>query len=115
MPPRYPLVELPEGGYPERTLRNVEDSEATAIIHFGPLGGGTEDTLRFCRERGRPHVLVDGAVLSVEEGAARLLDLCQHHGVSVLNIAGPRRGEAPAGHDYARRCVGLLLDRTAPA
>ena len=45
---KYPLQELPDGSYKERTLKNVQDSDATVIIYFESISGGTEETLSFC-------------------------------------------------------------------
>ncbi len=50
LPARYPLRELKGGGYVERTLANVRDSDGTAIIHAGELDGGTLHTLECCVE-----------------------------------------------------------------
>ncbi|MDH3584808.1 MAG: putative molybdenum carrier protein, partial [Phycisphaerae bacterium] len=33
--PRYPLKELPGGGYRQRTHRNVIDSDGTVVLSFG--------------------------------------------------------------------------------
>src|SRR5210317_1948565 len=41
IPARYPLQELPGGGYRARTRRNVRDSDATLIVTFGAPTGGT--------------------------------------------------------------------------
>ena len=56
----YPLVEL-AGGYTARTLANVRDSDATAIIYFDQLEGGTENTLAFCMEQRKPYKLIDAS------------------------------------------------------
>src|SRR5215467_14089011 len=55
IPDRYPLKELQAGGFTERTLQNVKDSDGTVIIYPSKLGGGTEQTVRFCVEQRRPH------------------------------------------------------------
>src|SRR5918992_5020661 len=34
IPERYPLIELKEGGYRQRTLRNILESDGTAILYF---------------------------------------------------------------------------------
>ena len=39
---RYPLVELPRGDYRDRTLRNVLDSDGTAVVYCNGLEGGTD-------------------------------------------------------------------------
>src|SRR5215510_8956312 len=69
IPERYPLAEL-AGGYEERTLRNVLDSDGTAILHAGPLEGGTLHTMRRCQEHRRPCKVIDAEHLT-PEGAAR--------------------------------------------
>ena len=40
IPDCYPLEERKGAGCPERTRRNVEDSDGTLIIHRGPLSVG---------------------------------------------------------------------------
>src|SRR2546421_8166748 len=50
VPDKYPLRELETGGFTERTLQNVKDSDGTVIIHPGQLSGGTEETVRFCQQ-----------------------------------------------------------------
>ena len=44
IPARYPVKELASGGFGERTLENVKDSDATIIIFFAQLREGTEFT-----------------------------------------------------------------------
>jgi len=45
---RYPVVELAGAGYEERTLKNVLDSDGTAILYFKELEGGTRQTMVNC-------------------------------------------------------------------
>src|SRR5438093_9386582 len=43
IPKRYPVMELANAGYAERTARNVADSDGTLVISNGvPLGGARE-------------------------------------------------------------------------
>lgn len=42
IPEKYPVKELPNSGYSERTKRNVIDSDGTVIIYFAHPSGGTE-------------------------------------------------------------------------
>ena len=37
IPDTYPLLEIPDGDYLQRTEKNVTDSDATLIIYFGSL------------------------------------------------------------------------------
>jgi hypothetical protein len=109
IPDRYPLSELKGADYPERTRRNVEDSDATLIIHHRTLSGGTQLTLDLCRHLGKPVCLVDAATMSAEEGARIAGDFVTRHGIRRLNVAGPRASHWSQAHDYAQTVVRAVL------
>src|SRR5438552_18876277 len=46
IPARYPLIETSSPFYPQRTKRNVLDSDGTLILTFGCPTGGTALTIR---------------------------------------------------------------------
>jgi hypothetical protein len=102
IPARYPVTELPDGGYRERTAGNVRESDGTLIIHPGlPLQGGTKATADFCVEMKRPVMLIDASRSSSAEGAGQLADFVRANQVEVLNVAGPRASEWPQGYAFA--------------
>lgn len=109
IPARYPVTELEQGGYRQRTLRNVVDSDATAILYFGELEGGTEQTLVFCIKHRKPYCLIDATELSPQRAALRLAAFAARHGVGVLNVAGPRASRQPQALAYAERAIGGLI------
>ena len=113
IPPVYPLVELPGSGYRERTLRNVLDSDGTAIIHDGELQGGTRLTWAFCERHGRPSVLIDASALSRDQAAAALVDFVKRNGIRELNVAGPRASKWPGARRYTMDLVAAALKRLA--
>ncbi len=113
IPDRYPVKELERGSFAERTLQNVKDSDATVIIYFRDLRGGTEDTLSCCIELAKPHRLIDAAEISEKDAATMIVDLVREHNVSTLNVAGPRESEWPDGYDYAYRVLDIFLTRSA--
>ncbi|MCS7048331.1 MAG: putative molybdenum carrier protein [Verrucomicrobiae bacterium] len=106
---RYPLQELPGGDYAARTLRNVLDSDATLILHHGPMRGGTLQTWEFCRDHGKPVCCVDMAETGSEAAVQQARQFVERHRVGVLNVAGPRASQWPGGYDVARRVVGALV------
>jgi hypothetical protein len=106
---RYGLVPLPQGGYAERTRRNVEDSDATLILYFGELEGGTALTAACCEALGKPLLLIDALNMNPAQAAQRARDFVVQHAVQRLNVAGPRASKTPAAHDYAKRTVSRLL------
>lgn len=101
IPEKYPLIRAPFGGYRERSLRNVLDANATVILYFGALSGGTEDTLTFCIRHRRPYQLIDAQEVSARRAVELLIELVRRNNVEILNVAGPRASEWPEGFHYA--------------
>ena len=110
IPDRYPLSELDHGGFTERTLQNVKDSDGTVIIYPGKLGGGTEQTVQFCVKRQRPHQLIEASKISAEDAAKLIINFVRQNRIAVLNVAGPRQSEWPEGHDYAFRALEAFVN-----
>jgi len=111
IPDRYPLKELENGGFTERTLQNVKDSDGTVIIYPGKLGGGTEQTVHFCVEQRRSHELIDASNVSTEKAAQLIGDFVRENKIDILNVAGPRQSEWPDGYNYASRALDIFLTR----
>jgi hypothetical protein len=109
IPARYGMAELAGSGYEKRTLRNVLDSDGTAILYFGVLEGGTLQTRMNCVARGKPVELIDASRAAPPEAAARILSFVRKNGISVLNVAGPRASKQPAAHDYARATIAIVI------
>ena len=111
--PMYPVVELAGAGYRQRTLRNVLDSDGTAILYNGDLEGGTRLTRRYCEEHDRCFVLIDAANLSRSEAVAVLMNFVTDNKLRVLNVAGPRASKWPEAFGYAKTLVTAALERLA--
>jgi hypothetical protein len=105
---RYPLHEA-EGGYEDRTRRNVEESDGTLILHRGPLTEGTLYTLAICRELGKPVCLVDAEVSGPETAAATARAFVEKHRIGRLNVAGPRRSRWTHSYHFAHDAVRSLI------
>ena len=106
---RYPLAEMPDGGYIERTIQNVIDSDATLVFYFGELEGGTEQTVVHCMRRQKPYKLIDGDEVTPARAAALAADFVARHRVSVLNVAGPRQSGNARAYAYANEAIARLL------
>jgi hypothetical protein len=102
----YPLKETPSSKYAERTEWNVRDSDATLILHFGSLYGGTALTVNLARRYDRPFFLVDlsecYSVLAVEQWI-------EDQGIVTLNLAGPREETQPGIYARAHQFMLELL------
>lgn len=111
LPARYPLIELTGAGYRQRTIRNVLDSQGTVIIYFGAPAGGTEQTLHFCIREKRPYLLLDAGEFSIEHASERIAEFVTKHGISILNIAGPRASREPGAYRYVYDVMSMYLNR----
>ena len=111
IPSTYPVVELPDAGYRERTLRNVLDSDGTAIIYDGELEGGTRLTWVLCEQHGRASALIDTSALSRDQAIDTLVEFVTGNGLDVLNVAGPRASKWPVAFEYAQALVAGMLER----
>lgn len=109
IPDHYPLVVLAGGGYEERTLQNVLESDGTAIFYLGELEGGTRQTALFCQEHRKPCELLNAARLTPEQAAREIAAFVAAGGISVLNVAGPRASKWAGAHAYAYATVKQLL------
>ena len=108
IPQRYPLSQA-DGGYVERTWRNIQESDGTLILHRGALGEGTALTLEICRDLGKPVCLVDAASSSPASAAVVARGFVEAHDIERLNVAGPRESRWTHAHDYAFDAVRSLI------
>ncbi len=111
----YPVTELPGGGYPERTRKNVQDSDGTVIIYFSAPSGGTEKTLRHCLEQHKPYLLLDASEIDSGRAAQRILEFYRGLDGSRLNFAGPRASGEARAYDYCLRAMDEFLRMYAAA
>jgi hypothetical protein len=111
IPTRYPLREVPGGDFTARTLKNVQDSDATALICFGPPEGGTEQTRRFCLTEKKPHLLLDALALTPQQAVAQLEAFICRQRIRRLNVAGPRDSKEPRAYPFAFVVLSALLAR----
>jgi hypothetical protein len=109
IPERYPLTPLANGGYRERTRRNVQDSDGTAILFHQKLGGGILLTVNLCKRAGKPLVLLDASQLSESAAVDAVLRFVEEHEVRVLNVAGPRSSGWAQGYAFSLGVVRALI------
>jgi len=110
IPDRYPLREMESGSFTDRTWQNVKDSDGTIVIYSGTLSGGTEQTVRFCIQQHRPHVLTDASKTSPDAAAKSIVDFVRKNQIETLNVAGPRQSEWPDGYEYASRALNIGVE-----
>ncbi len=108
---KYPLQELPDSGYKKRTLKNVQDSDATVIIYFESISGGTEKTLLYCLNEKKPYLLIDGGSITQDIASKQIKYFIDENQISLLNVAGPRASTEIRGYEYTKQVITLMLKR----
>jgi len=106
---RYPLRELADAGYPQRTRQNVVDSDGTLIVFSHAFDGGTGLTATLCEAERRPVCLLDAALLTAADARQHTAQFIGDNEIKVLNVAGPRASKWPEGHAYAYELISAVL------
>ena len=104
IPLKYNIIELENEDYSARTLKNVQYSDGTLILHKGEITGGTALTEEFCYLKKKAvltiNILDEFTVIRVN-----LDTWLETNTISILNIVGPRESEA---HIYKNAKVLLM-------
>lgn len=110
LPGRYLLRETQSTGYSQRTRLNIEEADATLLVHFGTLMGGSELTQRLAIKLAKPLALFDtGQAWSdqIESTQAWL----SSNSISVLNIAGPSEERHPGIYETTLKVLDQLFSK----
>ncbi len=107
IPAKYQLIETRSTNYPERTERNVRESDGTLLVTRGPATGGSALTAKIAERTGRPLLHIDLlTALNPEDQVAQWLTA---NGIGVLNVAGPRESSCPGITGDVCALVGRIL------
>jgi predicted metal-dependent HD superfamily phosphohydrolase len=106
---KYPLTPLPRGGYRQRTRKNVQDSDGTAIFAFGKLTGGSKATAEDCGRFHKPCLVIDAATTTPTDAAVAVAVFLLKHHIAKLNVAGPRASRQPRIYVYVREVLTRLI------
>ena len=110
LPEKYQLREMPTEIHPGRTEKNVLDSDGTLILSHGRLTGGSAVTDRLAAKYGRPFLHIDLNKVNAFRAAETITDWITEHGISILNVAGPRASKDPQIYDSVKRVLITVLN-----
>ncbi|MDH4350305.1 MAG: putative molybdenum carrier protein [Gemmatimonadota bacterium] len=116
VPDRYIyMVETVETDYAARTERNVQTADATLVIHFGPLEGGSLLTAELAARFNKPCLTIDLDTEQQDQALQATRAWLTALAAQVrLNVAGPRASVAPDGYGRARAFLEALLGEVVP-
>jgi len=109
IPEIYPLTELASNIYSDRTRQNVIDSDATLILHFGQLEGGTAFTLQCCIAEAKPYLVIDASEDAQPILVQQIVDFIRQNKIQVLNVAGPRASKVPLAQQTTKQLLTTVL------
>jgi len=109
IPEMYPLTELASNIYSDRTRQNVIDSDATLILHFGQLEGGTAFTRQCCIAEAKPYLVIDASEDAQPILVQQIVDFIRQNKIQVLNVAGPRASKVPLAQQTTKQLLTTVL------
>jgi hypothetical protein len=87
---RYNLIEMSTESYPDRTKKNIRESDGTLILSRGRLTGGSEYTEKWSLKYGKPMLHIDLSSVTPFDAAVLINDWIVDYDIKVMNVAGPR-------------------------
>ena len=106
IPEVYPLKETATTDHSVRTRLNIDDSDGTLIIYLNEMDEGTQNTLQYAEEAGKPVYMI-----SEKEGPdkAGFMNWMKENNIRVLNIAGPRESSEPGIYAFAMNIMKNMV------
>jgi hypothetical protein len=100
---RYNLQETSTKNYPQRTEKNVRESDGTVIFTMtSKLAGGSKKTAELARAHAKPCVHLHAGISNV---AAQFLRFIAGHEIEILNVAGSRASKEPGAYNFVKQVL----------
>jgi hypothetical protein len=111
---RYQLKENPTKSYPQRTEKNVLDSDGTVIFTISPkLTRGSKKTAELATKHHKPWIHLHRR-LYAEIPERRLLQFLRDYNIETLNVAGSRGSKEPDVYNFVKYTLeNALFSRPA--
>ena len=109
IPLGYKMDELDTEEYSARTMKNVQCSDGTIILHKGEITGGTAFTEAFCKINKKP-LLIINILDEFKEIRVNFSRWLETNTITILSIAGPRESEGQIYKKAKDLLIRLLKD-----
>lgn len=87
---KYDVIEMPTASYPERTKKNIRESDGTLILSHGMITGDSELTEKMALKYGKPMFHINLSIVTPFDAAVQINNWIVDYDIKTLNIAGPR-------------------------
>ena len=109
IPVEYKMDEMDTEEYSTRTMKNVQCSDGTLILHQGKITGGTTLTDEFCKLKKKP-LLIINILDEFKKIRVNFNTWLETNIITILNIAGPRESEVQIYKSAKVILIKLLTD-----
>ena len=109
IPVEYKMDEMDTEEYSARTMKNVQCSDGTIILHKGEITGGTAFTDEFCKIKKKP-LLIINILDEFKKIRVNFNTWLKTNIITILNIAGPRESEVHIYNKAKALLIKLLKD-----
>ena len=109
IPVEYKMDEMDTEEYSTRTMKNVQCSDGTFILHQGEITGGTALTDEFCKIKKKP-LLIINILDEFKKIRVNFNTWLETNIITILNIAGPRESEGQIYKKAKDLLIRLLKD-----
>ena len=109
IPVEYKMDEMDTEEYFARTMKNVQCSDGTLILHQGEISDGTVLTDEFCKIKKKP-LLIINILDEFKEIRVNFNRWLETNIITILNIAGPRESEGQIYNEAKDLLIRLLKD-----
>jgi len=110
--PKYQLEEMKTKSYPERTEKNVIDSDGTVILTHGKLTGGSLLTRKKAIQHDKPFLHLDMGKVDIGGAVKMLAEFINVNSIEILNVAGSRASKDNLIYEKTSEVVGGAIDAT---
>ncbi len=90
LPDKYDLIEMQTTSYPERTKKNIKESDGILILSHGRLTGGSEYTKKWALKYRKPILHIDLFSIAPFDATVLINDWIVDQDIKVMSVAGPR-------------------------
>lgn len=98
---RYQLQETSSKSYPQRTEKNVKNSDGT-VIFAGRLTGGSKKTAELATKHGKPWIHLHAGSYDAPE---KLLAFIRTNKIETLNVAGARASKESDIYNFVKQTL----------
>jgi len=107
IPQKYPLKETITSDYPERTEKNILDSDGTLVLNMeGIMDQGTLYTIELSRIHKKPCLIID-ICRDQKRQVSEIRVWLEKEKITTLNIAGARESNSPGIY----KKTGVFLEK----